>query len=203
MMTKLRKVFIQYSERVNDLIEDVAMLDKKRHLSNFVEKIEEISEFRALVQATRDEFGHTENYRNESAWQRDPNIALDAFVIMPNHVHGVINLVGAGLPRPYNDEIPSPSKQPTLGQIIAYYKYQSTKAINVMRLTPGARFWQRGYYEHIIRNDSALSRIREYIVNNPLRWELDRENLHASGKDDFDRWLASFSTKSVKEARKS
>lgn len=130
-----------------------------------------------------------------------PGIELDAFVVMPNHVHGVVVLVGAGLPRPYNDEITSPSKQPTLGQIIGYYKYQSTKAINVMRQAPGTRYWQRGYYEHIVRDDKSLSRIREYIANNPLRWELDRENFHASGQDDFDRWLASFTTRPGRQMR--
>ncbi len=131
-----------------------------------------------------------------------PNIELDAFVVMPNHVHGVVVLVGAGLPRPYNDEIPSPPKQPTLGQIIGYYKYQSTKKINVMWQAPGTRLWQRGYYEHIIRDEKSLSRIREYIVNNPLRWELDRENIHARGQDDFDRWLASFNTRSGQQMGK-
>jgi REP element-mobilizing transposase RayT len=139
-------------------------------------------------------------------WQDLPRhysgIELDAFVIMPNHVHGVVVLVGAGLPRPYDDEIPSSPKQPTLGQIIGYYKYQSTKAINVMRQMPGTKFWQRGYYEHIVRDEKSLSRIREYIVNNPLRWELDRENLHASGQDEFDRWLASFTTRPKKQAGK-
>jgi putative transposase len=135
--------------------------------------------------------------------QHYPNIELDAFVVMPNHVHGVIVIVGEGLPRPYGDAIPYPPKQPTLGQIVAYYKYQSTKAINLMRQAPGTRFWQRGYYEHIVRDDKSLSRIREYVVNNPMRWELDRENLHASGKDEFDRWLASFSTTPKKQTRKS
>jgi putative transposase len=128
-------------------------------------------------------------------------IELDAFVVMPNHMHGMIVLVGAGLPRPYGD--PIPPKQPALGQIVAYYKYQSTKAINLIRQAPGTRFWQRGYYEHIVRDDKSLDRIREYIVNNPRRWELDRENLHASGQDDFDCWLASFNTKPKKQVRKS
>ena len=55
--------------------------------------------------------------------------------------------------------------------------------------------WQRSFYEHVIRDDKSLNRIREYIVNNPQRWELDRENLRRQGEDDFDRWLASFKTK--------
>ena len=51
------------------------------------------------------------------------------------------------------------------------------------------RFWQRNYYEHVIRNEDSLNRIREYIVNNPLRWHLDRENYQRTGEDDFERWL--------------
>jgi REP element-mobilizing transposase RayT len=52
------------------------------------------------------------------------------------------------------------------------------------------RLWQRNYYEHIIRNEDSLNRIREYIATNPLRWELDRENPQRTGDDEFDRWLA-------------
>ena len=52
----------------------------------------------------------------------------------------------------------------------------TTKHTNEMRGVPGAKLWQRNYYEHIIRNDNELYRTREYIVNNPLKWELDKEN---------------------------
>jgi hypothetical protein len=54
-----------------------------------------------------------------------------------------------------------------------------TKRIKELRNTPGAPVWQRNYYEHIIRNDESFHRIREYIANNPLQWEMDRENLGA------------------------
>jgi hypothetical protein len=71
MPTELRKAFIQYTERVSNLSQRVAILpDKKRHLGDLVKDIEHSSEFRALVQATRDKFGNTGNRRNESAWQR-------------------------------------------------------------------------------------------------------------------------------------
>ncbi len=52
--------------------------------------------------------------------------------------------------------------------------------------------WQRNYYEHVIRNERDLNRIRDYIRDNPLRWHLDRENPDCAGKDEFDLWLASF-----------
>jgi hypothetical protein len=60
--------------------------------------------------------------------------------------------------------------------LIGAFKTVSTKRINEMRETPGTRVWQRNYYEHVIRNDESLDPIREYIINSPLQWELDREN---------------------------
>jgi hypothetical protein len=56
---------------------------------------------------------------------------------------------------------------------------------------PG-RLWQRNYYEHVIRGDQSLDRIREYIARNPLTWEFDKENPKKMGSDPFDRWLATF-----------
>ena len=63
---------------------------------------------------------------------------------------------------------------PALGQIVAYFKYQSTKYINQRNNTPGTRIWQRNYYDHAIRDDADLQRIRQYIKNNPMQWELDQ-----------------------------
>ena len=67
-------------------------------------------------------------------------------------------------------------------------------AISVNRLLKrsGQPLWQRNYYEHVIRSEESLNRIREYIATNPLRWELDRENQARTGEDEFDRWLATF-----------
>ena len=78
--------------------------------------------------------------------------------------------------RPCRGEVTSPLQKPTLGKIVAYFKYQSTKLINEIHVTPGNRFWQRNYYEHIIRSDKELNNIREYIVNNPMQWNVDEEN---------------------------
>ncbi len=109
--------------------------------------------------------------------------------------------VGAGLPRPYRDET-APTPQPTLGQVVGYFKYQTTKMINLLRRQPGTKFWQRNYYEHVIRNEDSLTRIREYILTNPRRWDLDQENPQRQGDDKFDRWLASFHTRPVKRPKK-
>jgi REP element-mobilizing transposase RayT len=95
------------------------------------------------------------------------NAELDGYVAMPNHLHGIIVL--------HSPETGTPRR--TLGQIIAYFKYQSTKSINDLCDTPGRRFWQRNYYEHIVQNETELNRVREYIINNPVSWVTDDENL--------------------------
>jgi REP element-mobilizing transposase RayT len=98
---------------------------------------------------------------------------LDAFVVMPNHVHGIAVFVGAGLALP--EENGAASSAPTLGDVVRAFK--SLSAIHVNRLLRrSGPLWQRNYYEHVIRNERELDKIREYIATNPLRWALDREN---------------------------
>lgn len=97
--------------------------------------------------------------------ERYPGTELDAFVIMPNHVHGIIML----LDLPHDD----PSRV-HVGHIIRAFKGSTTHAIRRSGLTDFA--WQPDYYEHVIRNDADLNRIREYILTNPLAWSLDRAN---------------------------
>ena len=60
--------------------------------------------------------------------------------------------------------------------IVRLFKSTATKQINEIRNTPGFPVWQRNYYEHIIRNEDELNRIREYIINNPLQWPEDENN---------------------------
>lgn len=102
-----------------------------------------------------------------------PNAGLDEFIIMPNHVHGIImihNHVRANYYSPA--KFKSPSK--TIGSIIRGFKIAVTKWF---RFNSNVYIvWQRNYYEHIIRNENELNKIREYIVNNPLQWQYDREN---------------------------
>ena len=127
----------------------------------------------------------------QETWQVLPHhflgVSLDAFVVMPNHLHGIIvvSVVGARSPRP---SVPRPQtkegaetaplrlQRPTLGQVVAYFKYQATKRINLHRGIPGAPIWQRNYYEHVVRDEEDLDRIRLYTQNNPAQWELDAEN---------------------------
>jgi REP element-mobilizing transposase RayT len=118
-----------------------------------------------------------------------PHIELDIFSIMPNHMHGIviINNVGAGFKPALIDsnktyqtaEIragykPAPTlKQHGLPEIIRAFKTFSSRQINQIRNSSGIPVWQRNYYEHIIRSEPEMHKIREYIVNNPLNWETD------------------------------
>jgi len=92
--------------------------------------------------------------------------------------------VGAGF-----KPAPTILKKYPLPEIIRAFKTFSSRRINKLYHTPGIPFWQRNYYEHIIRSDEELNRTREYIHNNPLRWHLDRENPNRIGEDAFDQWF--------------
>lgn len=104
-------------------------------------------------------------------------VELDEWVVMPNHIHGIIVVNDRrGDSRIAPTRTAPTGKRKPIGRLIGAFKTVSTKHINIMRGTPGIPVWQRNYYEHIVRNDESLNRIREYIKNNPLQWKLDREN---------------------------
>ena len=115
-----------------------------------------------------------------------PYVSLDAWVVMPNHLHGIIGIHdddgdgGRGGSRtaltPTALTRTPPTKRKPLGRLIGAFKTVSTKRINQVRDTPGARFWQRNYYEKIIRNERQLHALRRYIMDNPRQWALDSEN---------------------------
>jgi len=122
----------------------------------------------------------------QNVWDALPNhyscIELDSFVVMPNHIHGIIvlNDVGAQFIAPNNNDGAinqgAMNRAPTVGEIIRTFKARCTHGINQLRGVQGVSIWQRNYYEHIIRNESSLQEIREYITNNPAQWANDREN---------------------------
>ncbi|WP_181305145.1 transposase [Rufibacter sp. XAAS-G3-1] len=113
-----------------------------------------------------------------------PNVSLDVFVVMPNHLHGILLITGPddrmdSLP-PAADEgvcnTPLPFKSPsnTIGSIVRGYKAAVTKQINLLKSDEvGIDVWQRSYHEHIIRNERSYQHISDYIINNPLQWEAD------------------------------
>jgi putative transposase len=147
----------------------------------------------------------------ESVWLKTasvrPEIELDAYVVMPNHFHAIFfiqespgpagathrvaptenHAAGAGKPhRPAGPQLRS------VGAIIGQFKSLVTKRLTLAPPYFQSSLWQRNYYEHVIRDEKSLNRIREYIATNALRWDLDRENLQTTEKDAFDDWLATF-----------
>lgn len=113
------------------------------------------------------------------------NIELGEFIIMPNHIHGIIIIntpatVGADCVRPNNidnttGECNSPLRvsMQTLGSIIGGYKSTVTRQINNLNVVPKQKIWQRNYYEHIIRNEKSYNSITDYITTNPINWQSD------------------------------
>jgi len=105
-----------------------------------------------------------------------PHIELDEFVIMPNHIHGILSItasVGAKNFSPlHSKQGHGPSK--TIGSVIRGFKIGVTKWMR--QNTPVYNVWQRNYYEHVIRDDASLNLIRQYIVENQSRWSEDEEN---------------------------
>ena len=173
----------------------------------------------------------------ERVWQglpeHYPHVELDVFVVMPNHVHGIVVLVGgeavggsdsgptvgsvidgsraeeagwkpaptqrtasaqdgvsmhegaraeeAGY-KPAPTKKDAPTRRHGLPEVVRGFKTYSGRRVNGVRGTPGVAVWQRGYYEHVVRNDEDMNRIRQYFQENPLRWSLKRENWEREGR---------------------
>ncbi|MCK5241934.1 transposase [bacterium] len=137
----------------------------------------------------------------QKEWLRTPiirtNIQIDEYIIMPNHLHGIILIENESTNRrgapsaPVPEKMHAPSASVTesmhapvtestrtpgsLGSIIAGFKSAVTKKIKAACGESYLPIWQRNYYEHIIRDDVKLRQCREYILQNPLKWNLDRE----------------------------
>jgi putative transposase len=119
-----------------------------------------------------------------------PSVNTDAYIIMPNHFHGIAIIndsrsnVGAALrgrPRSTRPSGHPHRGAPTLGNIMDWFKTMTTnnyiRRIEQNHWPPfEKRLWQRNYYERVIRDEAEMDRIREYIQNNPWNWELDEEN---------------------------
>lgn len=139
----------------------------------------------------------------ETMWQalprHYPSVALGEYVVMPNHFHGIVEIVGAPLAAPKINAAPqinatpqintepqinsdfnhgatnqgAASSAPTLGQILRRFKSTSAIAVNRCLNRQSQPVWQRNYYEHIIRTEQAYQNIAEYIRSNPQRWHED------------------------------
>ncbi len=114
--------------------------------------------------------------------QHYSSVELDEFIVMPNHIHGVIllkepasDVAGdrAGLkPAP----TPNQRRRHGLPEVVRGFKTFSARRINSLRGNPGAPVWQRNYYEHVVRNEEELNRIRQYVRDNPVKWSDDVDN---------------------------
>lgn len=136
--------------------------------------------------------------RVRACWLQLPNhfprLQLDAYVVMPNHVHGILVLINlpdirrgeafghdlSGSAKtlspnasPLRTGRPNGTQSGSMGAIVQNFKSVSTRRINQMRCTPGTTIWQRNFHEHIIRNDRAMHNIQRYIHNNPAAWQRD------------------------------
>ena len=102
-------------------------------------------------------------------------VHLDEYVVMPNHLHGIIIIrrnCGDGSRTAPTENMP---KYKPLSRLVGVFKTVSTKQVNIIRKIPGRKLWQRNYYEHIIRNEEELNHIRRYITENPVNWRTDEE----------------------------
>ncbi len=111
----------------------------------------------------------------EWAWlrlpERFPGIDVDEMTVMPNHIHGVLFL-GDALTPPL-----SVPKATNLAGVVRAFKSITARHVNVLLGRGDRPVWQRNYYEHIVRNDEELNRIRQYILDNPANWDDAEENI--------------------------
>ncbi|MGB8593356.1 MAG: transposase [Candidatus Acidiferrales bacterium] len=139
------------------------------------------------------------NHSGKIVWQcwRDlprhfPSVQLDQFIVMPNHVHGLLALHKRSNGRAGLRPAPTVSndKGPHLANVIGALKSFSARQINRQRGTPGTAVWQRNYFERVVRSGDELAAIQHYIDENPMRWASDRENSAVFAAIDTAPWKA-------------
>jgi REP element-mobilizing transposase RayT len=123
--------------------------------------------------------------------ERYPGVKLDAFVVMPNHIHGIIRIMPgidaaaralihrlpfAGAMVSHCDRLDRQHGSLLLGLVLGYFKATSVERVNRLYTTPGVPLWQRHYYQRPVQDDAELTLMCEYIWNNPEQWDFDREN---------------------------
>jgi len=115
----------------------------------------------------------------QACWDEIPShfpVELDAFVVMPNHVHGIVVLPRVGHARP-------------LQTIVGTFKSAAARSVNRLRGTPGEPVWQRGYFERVVRSERELEALRGYVLNNPDAWYADPENPCRTARLASAPWL--------------
>ena len=127
------------------------------------------------------DFGRIAEFEWHKTFEIRENIVSDRFVVMPNHLHGIIIIPpGTGVARP---AAPKQSKQKfgkpipgSISTIVGAYKSATTKSINILRQTPGVSIWQSRFHDRIIRTEKELDNVRNYIDQNLLMWASDKHN---------------------------
>jgi REP element-mobilizing transposase RayT len=126
-------------------------------------------------------YGNMVEHTWKDLTKHNHHVKLDEFIVMPNHIHGIVILdnnfgltySGAGLePAPTN----TIHKYHGIPEIVRQLKTFSARHINKIRNSPGDRVWQRNYYERIIRNEREYLNVVKYIIENPLKWDSDKNN---------------------------
>ena len=140
----------------------------------FGEIIDGVMHLNDMGRIVQNEWLHTSKVR--------PNIELDEFVVMPNHIHGIIVIHACE----HTDEQKGSHNKPvekfgkpttnSIPTVMRLFKATTTKQINDAMNNRGAKIWQRNYYEHIIRNQQSFETISNYILNNPAKWDNDKLN---------------------------
>ena len=132
----------------------------------------------------------------EQAWDEIPghfpDVILDAFVVMPNHIHGILIISDgeSGSVAPQHAE--ALRSQAPLSVIVRSFKAAVTREVRLQELWDGDRLWQPNFYDRVVRNEPELDRIREYITFNPVAWQFDQENPARLTDDEYVRlwgWL--------------
>ncbi len=141
-----------------------------------------------------------------SEWNNIPkrfaNVELDEYITMPNHSHGIIVIcrdTPCGYPEngcteTFNVGAVPYARPVSLGDIVGAFKSLCVnawlRAIKTENINARGKFWQNNYYEHVIRNEDEMNRIRQYIVDNPLQWALDRENpVIVEQPQKIEKWM--------------
>ena len=106
-------------------------------------------------------------------------LAVDTFVVMPDHLHGILILQALADRAASPDTIPATdrlcgTRAGSISALVQNFKSIATRRVNQARHSPAAPLWQRDYYEHIIRDSADLDRIRGYIAENSMRWGMRR-----------------------------
>lgn len=134
----------------------------------------------------------------EQCWKQTPiirpNVEVDVFQIMPNHLHGII-VIGSKKQAPDTGGFPDTNSEPakfeyenkSIGAIIRGFKGSVTNQIQKLEGVDALELWHTNYYEHIIRDSKSLEAIRNYILQNPTKWQADKEH--------FEKLLAKMGNK--------